>query len=509
MDHKKQPLTVGKQGRTGSSLLSRYRAFPQPARASFWFLICLFLQRGISAITTPIFTRILSTVDYGVYGSYTSWMEIVTILVTLCIYSSVHIQGLVKFDGEQREFSSAMQGLLLSLCLFWLAVYFLFPAFFERLLSLNLLQITGMFVTIWAEGAFSLWANEQRVSYAYRALIVVTLIASVLKPALSILLIRLFPDAAPTARIWGYALAALVCYGWTAVYQISRGRKPVAWKWWKYALCYNIPLVPHYLSQVIMSSSDRIMIRAISGASEAGIYDLGNTLSNIMAIFNTAIFHTLTPWIMQKIREKKFTDITRVSDPSVILIALVNLCLIALAPEAVRVFAPPEYYYAIWVIPPIAMGLFFRFAYSLFVNFELYYDQQKKMALATVAGALLNIILNAWLIPIFGFLAAGYTTLISYASYAVMHFLIMNRIIRTETREQQPYNLRFLGIVTLLFLGVGFIFMISYLLPVLRLCLILISGTLLFVFRKRIRSLIQPFLPGQFTKESPSTDENK
>ena len=32
---------------------------------SFWFLICSFLQKGISSITTPIFTRLLTTEEYG------------------------------------------------------------------------------------------------------------------------------------------------------------------------------------------------------------------------------------------------------------------------------------------------------------------------------------------------------------------------------------------------------------------------------------------------------------
>ena len=39
--------------------LAKYTALPIQVRASLWFLICSFLQKGISMITTPIFTRIV------------------------------------------------------------------------------------------------------------------------------------------------------------------------------------------------------------------------------------------------------------------------------------------------------------------------------------------------------------------------------------------------------------------------------------------------------------------
>lgn len=45
----------------------------KPVKAAFWFTVCSFLQRGISMIATPIFTRLLSTENYGLYSTYLSW----------------------------------------------------------------------------------------------------------------------------------------------------------------------------------------------------------------------------------------------------------------------------------------------------------------------------------------------------------------------------------------------------------------------------------------------------
>ena len=472
----------------------RVENLPVQVKASFWFMICLFLQRGISAITTPIFTRLLSTSDYGVYGAYTSWLEIFTVLVTLNLFSGVYTQGLVKFQKEREQFASAMQVLVLLLSAGWTILYALLRPVLNGLLSLTTWQMTGMLVTIWCEAAFSLWAGEQRVRYAYRALIIVTLIASVCKPLFGILLILRFPGEAATARIWGVALADLLCYAWLFFFQTGKGGLHGLGKWWRYAISYNVVLIPHFLSQIIMFSADRIMIRDMVGASEAGIYDLANTISNIMAMFNSAILQTINPWIYEKIRDKEVQRIEQISDPALIIIALVNLVLIAFAPELVFLFAPAAYHDAIWVIPPIAMGVFFRFSYNLFADFTLYYERVGRVAVASVIGAIVNITLNLLLIPRFGYFAAGYTTLISFMVYAVMHFIFMTDICKTQLQMRQPYSVRFLLGVTVLFLAAGFLFTVSYLYLPLRIGMITVFAVGLLWNRKRIMALAKPFL---------------
>ena len=54
------------------NITSKYRSLSIQARAAFWFTICSFLQKGISFITVPIFTRLMSTEEYGTYTVYLS-----------------------------------------------------------------------------------------------------------------------------------------------------------------------------------------------------------------------------------------------------------------------------------------------------------------------------------------------------------------------------------------------------------------------------------------------------
>ena len=99
---------------------------PVQVRASLWFLICNFAQKAIAVISTPIFTRLLSTEQYGEYNVFQSWMGIITVIVTLNLSMGVFLQGMVKFEEDAKVYASTMQGLSLSLCSGWTIIYFIF-----------------------------------------------------------------------------------------------------------------------------------------------------------------------------------------------------------------------------------------------------------------------------------------------------------------------------------------------------------------------------------------------
>ena len=70
--------------------LKLYRGFPIQVKASFWFFVCSLIQKAISIISTIIFTRLLSTADYGIISIYNSWSEILYIVATLNLATGVY-----------------------------------------------------------------------------------------------------------------------------------------------------------------------------------------------------------------------------------------------------------------------------------------------------------------------------------------------------------------------------------------------------------------------------------
>ena len=473
-----------------NKILNKYKSLSVQARASFWFLICAFLQKGISSITTPIFTRLMTNEEFGEFGVFNSWMGIISVFVTFNLFYGVYSQGLVKFSEERAIFSSSLEGLTLTLTVIYTVVYLLFHRFFNELFHLTTVQMLSMFLLMWTSAVFNLWAEEQRVEFRYKAIVAVSLVTSLITPILSIILIKLSEDKV-TARIIGSVLVNAICFSVLFVIHIRHGGVFYSKKYWVYAIKYNLPLLPHYLSATVLSSADRIMIEHITGSGDAGIYNLAYSVALIMTIFNTVLMQTISPWMYQKIKDKKIKDIENIAYISLLMIGAVNILLILFAPEIISIFAPKEYYDAVWAIPPVVMSVYFMYSYNLFAKFAFYYEKTNFIMIGSIVGALLNVVLNYLMIPVFGFVAAAYTTLICYMIFAFAHYLFMRKVCREYCDGIMPYNTKIILIITIVFLILGFTLMITYLNIFVRYAMISTVMILTILFRERIKTAIQ------------------
>ncbi len=184
-------------------------------------------------------------------------------------------------------------------------------------------------------------------------------------------------------------------------------------------------------------------------------------------------------------------EIAPVSYGVLILIGAVNLITIAFAPEIVYIFAPAGYGGAVRCIPPIAMSAYFMFCYVLFSKISFYYGDTGQIAAATAAAAVLNLILNYLFIPVFGYTAAAYTTLLCFMLYAVFHYIVMRRVCRRELKGEYPFDTIRLLQITLAFMGTGFLYLSLYGHILLRYCLTLALMVILFSNRKKLAGYIR------------------
>ena len=463
----------------------KYNSLPIQMRASLWFVICAFLQKGITCLTVPVFTRLLSVEQYGRVEVFTSWYNILLIIMSLNLWGGVYVQGSVKNEDCRKQFSSSLQGLNLTLMIFWTVIYIIGKNYWNNIFSLSTKEFICMIIMVWTTSVYSFWAANERIDYKYKRIVIVTIITSVLKPFVGIVLVYFGEDKAFN-RILGLTIVELLMYSWCFFEQLYKGKKFYDKKYWQYVLKFNIPLLPHYLSNSILNTADRIMINSFCGASEAGIYSLAYSISMIMTLFNTALFQTIEPWIYKQIKRKEITTIKMVAYPCFIFIGFINVGLALCAPEVIHIFAPPEYYDAIWVIPPVAASVLFKFSYTFFATFEFYYEKKSYITIATFIGAGINIVLNYICIPRYGYISAAYTTLVCYIIFSVMHYFFMHIICKQYIDNVQPYNIGVLCslAISMLILCLGILTIYKY--TILRYGIILIALVIIFIFRKSI-----------------------
>ena len=368
-------------------------------------------------------------------------------------------------------------------------IYVLLHEQINAVSKLSTIQTISIFVITWASGLFEFWCARQRVEYHYKALAALTLGFSLAQPISGIIAVLAFPNSKVDARVFSMALVQLISFGWIFFLYLRRGRTAFDQDHWIHALKLNLPLIPHYLSQSLLNTSDRIMIRSMVSASAAGIYGLSYSISFLMTIVNQAILNTMNPWMYQQIKNRDYDRLARVTYIVLIGVVLANLLVVCLAPEVISVFAPPEYREGIWLVPPLAATVVVMFLYSVFAAFEFYFERSDLIMRASIIGAVLNLVLNWMLIPRLGYQAAAWTTLTGYLVYVGMHYTFMRKIQRYEMGDVQVYSMKvILGILAAFALSAS-ILTVLYPHSVTRYAICAIGLLTLFVKREVVSSV--------------------
>ena len=475
-------------------LLQKYKDMSAPVKMAFWFLICSFLQRGIGFITTPIFTRIMTDPEFGRYSVYNSWYSIISAIATLSISGNCYTRGLVVAENEKerRVLASSFYGLIVTLIVGFGILYLIFHNWINSITKLTSYQFLMMGIDFITIQASFLWINSKRVKYEYKGIVALTLTMAVVRPLIAILFVLYAPENTQVeARLTGIAIANAALFTWIIVYIFSKGKKFYDKKNWKYALTFCLPLIPHYLSQTILHQSDRIMISHYIGNAEAGYYTIAYTIAAIMSMFNSAVAQSLDPWIYRSIKNKQIDKIGPVSYRLIIIIALINFMVMALAPEVLLILAPASYQSALYVIPPVTASVFFQFMYDLFASFQFYYKKTKWIAVGSCGGAVLNVILNAIFIPLFGYIAAGYTTLACYILFGVLHYFFMRKVCKEHLDDYRIYDWKIVFGIGGLLIVVSFIMTVLYEHSIFRYILLAVFIMIAFIKRNTLIKLFK------------------
>lgn len=216
-------------------------------------------------------------------------------------------------------------------------------------------------------------------------------------------------------------------------------------KYWKFVFVVNSPLFIHSLSKHILDVSDKTMVSYIVGKQEVGIYGVLYSVSSLSLIIWNAINASLIPYMFEYLRKKE--NNSSLNKTIVIMLSVygsISVILTLVAPEIVKVLATEEYFEAIYLMPPIAAGIFVTALYNIFSNILLYYKATTSIMKATVMVSITNIILNYIFIKQYGYTAASYTTLFSYSLLALMQYLYMCKI------TVPPFNIKVIFTISII-----------------------------------------------------------
>lgn len=465
------------------NLKDKWATMPITAKASIAYAVCNIIQRCLSFITMPLFTRLMSKEQYGEMTVYTSWSSIFSIILTLNLAYGSFSPAMMKYEKDRDGYVSSIQGICLLLGLFFLSIYLPFKSFWNGMLKLPTFLVIMLFFETLSTNSVNLWSGRRRFDFVYKPIIILTLGMTITSTTASLIAVKLSENKG-YARIVGHS-AIIIIFGIIIFFlnQI-KGKKIFNKEYWTYALRFNIPLLAYYLSQTIFNQSDRIMIDHYCGKGEAAVYGVAYSLAMILTFVLNAINNSYVPWLYQKIRDGKEEDNSKVSLGIATLMAGLIMLVVIMAPEIIRIMAGKEYSEAVWIIPPVAISLLLLFYSQLFINIQFYYEQKGKLVYASIGAAIANIVLNAILIPRISYIAAGYTTMLSYVIFAIANYITMCSVAKETSFSLKAMNIKMLILLFIGFCAICFLFMALYNFLIVRYTIVVVVGIIMFVFRK-------------------------
>lgn len=198
---------------------------------------------------------------------------------------------------------------------------------------------------------------------------------------------------------------------------------------WRQMLHYAWPLLFMGLAGMINETLDRILLKHLlpdktTAEYQLGIYAANYKLSILMTLFIQAFRFAAEPFFFSKSKEENARQIyASVMNYFVAVCGLIFLFVMGYI-DLFKYFIRTEQYWAgLDVVPVLLMAnLFLGVYYNLSVWYKLA-DKTRYGAAISIGGAIVTIVLNIMLIPMFGYYGAAWATLLCYFSIAAASYL--------------------------------------------------------------------------------------
>jgi O-antigen/teichoic acid export membrane protein len=435
------------------SLIRRLRASRMVTNTGA-YLAGTMLNRLMPLLLVPIYTRIWSTAEFG------AWGFCMTVLNVLLIVSGLGLDAATtRLYYDHREPDEIRR--------------FLVVGFVLRIAVAvgTALVLVGPLIAVWpwisggaipalpfvplllagssiqAVVAFNL-ANA-RAERRAKAFVQIQLAQAVLQATASVALVAAGWGAA--GAFYGYAIGAGIVALVVGARFLRRNRTTgrLPWAQMRENLAYGIKTLPEALSMWLRRMADRVIIGRSVSMSDLGLYQLSASgmapLSIVMASFNAAY----QPFFYERRRQgaQALPLIAALDMAIVAALALLSLCVMAVAPELIRLLGPPRYAGAEHMTPALVLSVMLDGIQMQFTKELMFHKRPGLASWMITPPSVLGVVADILLIPHFGAIAAA------WVAAAVSATALIGVVIATRRVERTGHDLRRLALVCALVAG--------------------------------------------------------
>lgn len=397
--------------------------------AGIWYTVGNMLIKGINFLSLPLFSRLLNTEEFGIYNVFVSYEAILYVIIGMAIHSSIRSAN-IKFKGNINEYTSSVSIIYLVNAMIMLFIALIFNKQLSKLLAFDKLIIVLLIFYSLGSALLSLYNNYISLEYSYKKYLLVSFFNSVGNVCISLVLIlTIFKKKRDIGRIVGATSTICILAFFILCIMYKKAKPKINKSYWKFAVKYSIPIVPHGISQVLLAQFDRIMIRSIVGNAAAGIYSLAGNIMLILTIITDSISTAWSTWFYDQISENRIESINKRAKQLSFFFVVLTVGLLTISPELIIILGGKEHSAGQYVAIPMIVDAFILFIYNIIVSSEYYKNKTTYIMLGTMVAMVINLITNYVFISKYGFIAAAYTTLFSYMCYLILHIVISHKVV--------------------------------------------------------------------------------
>ena len=218
-------------------------------------------------------------------------------------------------------------------------------------------------------------------------------------------------------------------FGLMAIYKQGLLSHPYKIRDVKETISVSAPLIPHAIAAVMITSIDRVFIEQMLGGHAVGIYSVGYQFGMVVMLFTDAFLKAWQPWFFKKLNEENRDEGVIIKYTYYYLAALVvGACLYGLLAKNILPYLVGEQFLtAVDIIIPVCISYIFYGMYQIFLPYLVVARKTKFLVFITPLAAVVNIVFNFILIPIYGMVGAAYATIIAYIASSVIVFYFSNK----------------------------------------------------------------------------------
>jgi O-antigen/teichoic acid export membrane protein len=194
-------------------------------------------------------------------------------------------------------------------------------------------------------------------------------------------------------------------------------------------LRFGLPRLPHGLASQTLDGNPKLMLGQSVSADLVGVYQNGATLGAGVAYFKNALENAFAPFYYATARQPDARAIfAKMATYGVAVFVLLVAGTTAVAHDAILLLLRPEYLKAVPIVPLVAAAFAIQGIYQLTSIGLNLTSRTEFYPVATLTAAGVSIALGSWLIPRHGLIGAGLTLFASYATQAVVAFVLAQRV---------------------------------------------------------------------------------